>query len=77
VLSALQGLQGAQQRIDRDAVRIAEPADAEAGAQEQDDELDGETVVDATVVQPAVYRANARTLRSADDTLGSLLDVLA
>jgi hypothetical protein len=77
VLSAMQGLQGVQQRVDREAVRIAEPSDAEAGAQGGDDELDSETFVDATIVQPSVYRANARTLRTANDTLGSLLDLYA
>jgi hypothetical protein len=75
VLSALQGLQVVQQRVGREAERIAHPGDAEAGAQSDGDELDPEKLLDATIVQPALYRANARTLLTADRTLGSLLDV--
>jgi hypothetical protein len=80
VLTALAGLQSTQVRFDREAERIAEPADAEAGAQEEEsaeDGLDPETLLDALVVQPALYHANARTLRAADEQRGQLLDLYA
>lgn len=77
MLSALQGLQMAQRKLDRDAERIAAPADAEAEAGTQEDSLDPGTFVDATILQPALYRANAQVLRTGNEALGSLLDVLA
>jgi hypothetical protein len=37
-------------------------------------EGDAQTLADATVVQPALYRADARVVTASDQMLGSLLD---
>jgi hypothetical protein len=81
VLTALAGMQATQGRFDREAERIAEPADTEPGAQDGEDGVGGgadpETLLQALVVEPALYRANAQTLRSADEQTGRLLDIYA
>jgi hypothetical protein len=77
VVAALGELQGVQRELSREAERIAEPADAERGAQEQGGDLDAETFLDATLLAPATYRANARTVAADAERTGTLLDVYA
>lgn len=67
VTAAANGLWEATRRADADAADTA----AQGG------DTPPETLVDATVVQPGVYGANARVLAAADSTLGTLLDVYA
>lgn len=62
---ALGALRASAQKVDADAQQVA------AG------DGDAETLADATVVQPALYRADARVVTASDRTLGSLLDVYA
>ena len=65
VLPALAAMAGAAARFDDAAGRVASgPGAAEAP-------------VDASVVQPVTYAANARVVRTATETHGSLIDALA
>ena len=62
--SALAGILAAQRRLDEDADRIVR------------DPFDVDALVESTW-QPLAVKANAQMLRSADESTGSLLDVLA
>ena len=62
--SARAGILAAQRRLDEDADRIVR------------DPFDVDALVESTW-QPLAVKANAQMLRSADESTGSLLDVLA
>ena len=82
--SAAQGMAGAARRFDVAAHNIANvstepfaPLRAD-GARGPEGSMDvASEIVDATMLAPAAYTANATVLRVADETQKSLLDVLA
>jgi hypothetical protein len=65
VLPALAAMAASAARFDAGAARVATtPEDTDA-------------LIGATLVAPVTYAANARVVRTATDTTGSLLDALA
>jgi hypothetical protein len=63
--SAVKGMSFADKRFDVAAQKVAE------------DPTSVDDTVSATIAAPAAYGANAAMFRTADETRGSLLDVLA
>jgi hypothetical protein len=66
------GMAAAGRRYDAAATRVAAPPAVSVSTTDVAADL-----VDATIVAPAAYGANAAMFRAADQTRGTLLDILA
>jgi flagellar hook protein FlgE len=72
IFSAVRGMTDAGRRMDVAAQNIAHVSTEPSGPSDLATDL-----VDATILAPIAYAANAQVIRAADETQRSLLDIFA